>query len=582
MKQFRRLLAYLKPYWPAAVAAPLFMTLEVAMDLSLPRLMQQIVDIGLARSDMAYVMQTGLRMLMLTLFGVAGGVLCAYFSAVASVSMGTDIRQALYSRIQKLSFRGLDRLDTGGLITRLTSDIIQVEEVTMMMMRIVVRAPLLVAGSLVMAVIISPKLSLILLVLIPLLVMATLLTVRKALPLFSRVQSRLDRVNTVTQENLAGVRVVKAFVQEESEKERFAEANDSLMQTMMQASRVMVMIMPVVMLILNGGIAAVLYFGGILTIEGLMTAGKLMAFIYYLMQMLMSLMMIAMVMVRFSRSLASAARIMEVFDAPAGLPSAADPIKDLPFSGAVSFENVTFHYGNPEVDKAALHELSLDIPAGKLTAIMGTTGSGKTTLINLIPRMYDVTSGRITYDGIDIRETDELTLRSRIRVVPQQAVLFSGTVRENIAWALPGASDADILRAAETAQALEFIEKLPEGLDTSVNQRGVNLSGGQKQRLAIARAILGGPPLLILDDSTSALDMTTAARLVAALKKERRGQTTLLIAQRIDSVKNADRIHVLSDGRLAGSGSHASLLADCPLYREIYESQTGEENAHAG
>jgi len=558
------------------------MTLEVAMDLSLPRLMQQIVDIGLARSDMAYVMQTGLRMLMLTLFGVAGGVLCAYFSAVASVSMGTDIRQALYSRIQKLSFRGLDRLDTGGLITRLTSDIIQVEEVTMMMMRIVVRAPLLVAGSLVMAVIISPKLSLILLVLIPLLVMATLLTVRKALPLFSRVQSRLDRVNTVTQENLAGVRVVKAFVQEESEKERFAEANDSLMQTMMQASRVMVMIMPVVMLILNGGIAAVLYFGGILTIEGLMTAGKLMAFIYYLMQMLMSLMMIAMVMVRFSRSLASAARIMEVFDAPAGLPSAADPIKDLPFSGAVSFENVTFHYGNPEVDKAALHELSLDIPAGKLTAIMGTTGSGKTTLINLIPRMYDVTSGRITYDGIDIRETDELTLRSRIRVVPQQAVLFSGTVRENIAWALPGASDADILRAAETAQALEFIEKLPEGLDTSVNQRGVNLSGGQKQRLAIARAILGGPPLLILDDSTSALDMTTAARLVAALKKERRGQTTLLIAQRIDSVKNADRIHVLSDGRLAGSGSHASLLADCPLYREIYESQTGEENAHAG
>jgi len=582
VKQFRRLLAYLKPYWPAAVAAPLFMTLEVAMDLSLPRLMQQIVDIGLARSDMAYVMQTGLRMLMLTLFGVAGGVLCAYFSAVASVSMGTDIRQALYSRIQKLSFRGLDRLDTGGLITRLTSDIIQVEEVTMMMMRIVVRAPLLVAGSLVMAVIISPKLSLILLVLIPLLVMATLLTVRKALPLFSRVQSRLDRVNTVTQENLAGVRVVKAFVQEESEKERFAEANDSLMQTMMQASRVMVMIMPVVMLILNGGIAAVLYFGGILTIEGLMTAGKLMAFIYYLMQMLMSLMMIAMVMVRFSRSLASAARIMEVFDAPAGLPSAADPIKDLPFSGAVSFENVTFHYGNPEVDKAALHELSLDIPAGKLTAIMGTTGSGKTTLINLIPRMYDVTSGRITYDGIDIRETDELTLRSRIRVVPQQAVLFSGTVRENIAWALPGASDADILRAAETAQALEFIEKLPEGLDTSVNQRGVNLSGGQKQRLAIARAILGGPPLLILDDSTSALDMTTAARLVAALKKERRGQTTLLIAQRIDSVKNADRIHVLSDGRLAGSGSHASLLADCPLYREIYESQTGEENAHAG
>ena len=582
MKEFRRILSFLKPYWPAALAAPLFMLLEVSMDLSLPRLMQQIIDIGLARSDMAFVMQTGFRMLVLTMFGVIGGVLCSYFSAVAAISMGTDIRQALYSRIQMLSFRSLDTLETGGLITRLTSDIIQVEEVTMMMMRIVVRAPLLVAGSLVMAVMISPKLSLIFLILLPLLVIAVISAVRKALPLFSLVQTRLDRVNTVTQENLAAVRVVKAFVREESEKERFAEANNNLMQTMMQASQIVVMITPVIMLILNGGIAVVLYFGGGLTIGGLMTTGKLMAFIYYLMQMLMSLMMIAMVMVRFSRSLASARRIMEVFDAPAGLPSADNPVTDIPLRGTVRFDNVTFHYGDPEVDEAALRQLSLTIPAGKLTAVMGTTGSGKTTLINLIPRMYDVTAGRISYGGVDVREADEKTLRSRIRVVPQQAVLFSGTVRENIAWGLPEASDEEILQAAETAQALEFIQKLPLGLDTPLSQRGVNLSGGQKQRLTIARALIGEPPLLVLDDSTSSLDMATAGRLVTALKSVRRGHTTLLVAQRIDSVKNADIIYVLNDGHLAGSGTHESLLVDCPLYREIYESQTGEENTYAG
>ncbi|ADK82565.1 ABC transporter ATP-binding protein [Sediminispirochaeta smaragdinae] len=580
MNSFKRILKFMRPYLPFAILGPLLMLLEVAMDLIQPRLMEKIVDIGLANFDYHYILKTGLMMAAAAVVGVLGGAGCSFFSTLAGVGMGTDLRSRLYSHIQRLSTSDIDRLSTGSLVTRLTNDIIQIQEISIMMLRILVRAPLQIIGSLIMAILISPRLSLILVLLIPLLLLSITIIMRRSFPLFTQVQERIDGINTVTQEALSGVRVIKAFAREEFETERFAKANGTLVKTMEKAATMIAWIHPVMILLLNGGIALALYFGGTLNTQGPLTTGELMAFLNYLMQLLMSLMMVSMVLIRFSRGEASAKRIMEVFDTHPNLRNPAEPKHLSDPQGEILFDKVSFNYGKNEEERDILDSISFTLQAGRTTGIIGTTGSGKSTLVHLLTRLYDVASGRILLDGVDIRELNQEDLRTLITVVPQQAMLFSGTIRENITFGKPEATDSQILEAAEVAQIRDFIDKNAEGLDTVLQQRGVNLSGGQKQRLCIARALLPSPPVLILDDSTSALDAKTAYRLQQALCEKRSRMTTIIIAQRIASIREADSIIVLDDGAVVDMAPHEVLLQRCGLYRDIVRSQEGEGVLH--
>ena len=573
MKHFSRLLGFLKPYLFIALLGPAFMMVEVIMDLAQPRIIQNIVDIGLKNRDLAYVLRMGALMVGVAVVGLVGGVGCTYFSTKAAINMGTDLRGTVFRKIQSLSYRNLDGLETGNLITRMTNDIVQIQQVTMMMLRILVRAPLLVIGSVIMALLTSLKLSLILLVIVPLLLIAIWIILKRAFPLFSRVQSRLDRVNTVMQENLAGVRLVKAFVRAGHEKKRFRNANEDLMSTMIRASRTTALIMPIMVVLLNGGIAAALWIGGVEVIDGDLQLGQIIAYINYLMQLLRSLMMVSMLLVRFSRGEASAQRITEILDMSSDLNDPETP-RDAPVStGEVRFDDVSFYYNGSADEAPTLEHISFTAKPGEVVAILGSTGSGKTTLINLIPRLYDVSSGSITIDGVDIRDMDKKKLRGMIGVVPQQPILFSGSVHDNVVFGKIDATKNEIDLSVAIAQAREFVEQLPDGYSSMLGQRGVNLSGGQKQRLSIARAVLPNPPVLILDDSSSAVDMKTAANLQKALRTARNDRTTIVVAQRIQSVLDADKILVLENGRVAGHGKHAELLTTCDLYKDIYDSQ---------
>ena len=587
MRATRKLWAFLRPYWHWALLAPLFMVVEVSMDLLQPWLMEQIIDDGVATGDLQFVLRTGALMIVVAVIGMIGGVGCTIFAALASQGMGADVRHALYAKIQSLSFPDLDVLDTGALITRLTNDVTQVQELASMALRIMVRAPLLVVGGVVMAVLTSPQLALIFVVLIPLVLGMITFVVRRAFPLFAGVQKRLDALNIVMQENLAGVRVVKAFVRASYENERFRKANQALKEQTLRAIRTMAMTMPFMMLALNFGIVAALWFGGLMVKAGSMQVGQIVAFTNYLMQALMSLMMLSMLVTRFSRSEASAIRIQEVLDTEPRVQAPASPThplterlsnRRLPSpspaqpAGRVVFERVSFRYdGHGRED--VLRNVSFEIEPGQTVALLGATGSGKSTLAHLVPRFYDVTGGRITVDGVDVRAMDEAALRKTIGVAMQDSVLFHGTIRDNIAYGRPDASDDEVIAAAKLAQAHDFIMHLPGGYDAMVEQRGVNLSGGQKQRLAIARALLLDPAVLVLDDSTSAVDVETEARIQAGLAQTRRGRTNLVVAQRISSVLGADRILVLEDGGIVASGTHAELLAGSPIYQDIYRSQ---------
>ncbi|MFN8468628.1 MAG: ABC transporter ATP-binding protein [Caldilineaceae bacterium] len=575
MRATRKLWAFLRPYWHWALLAPLFMVVEVSMDLLQPWLMERIIDDGVATGNLNLVLRTGAIMIGVAVIGMIGGVGCTIFAVLASQGMGADVRHALYAKIQTLSFPNLDALDTGALITRLTDDVGQVQELVLMALRIMVRAPLLVVGGVVMAVLTSPQLALIFVVLIPLVVILIVFVISRAFPLFAGVQKRLDALNIVMQENLAGVRVVKAFVRANYENERFRKANHALKEQTLRAIRTMAMTMPLMMLALNFGIVASLWFGGLLVKAGSMQVGQIVAFTNYLMQALMSLMMLSMLVTRFSRSEASAIRIQEVLDtdpkvqAPA---SPSQPLMDTSSAGRIVFDRVSFRYdGHGHED--VLRNVSFEIEPGQTVALLGATGSGKSTLAHLVPRFYDVTGGRITVDGVDVRAMDEQALRRTIGVAMQESVLFHGTIRDNIAYGRPDASDEEVVAAAKLAQAHDFIMLLPGGYDAMVEQRGVNLSGGQKQRLAIARALLLDPAVLVLDDSTSAVDVETEARIQAGLAQTRRGRTNLVVAQRISSVLGADRILVLEDGGIVASGTHTELLATSPIYQDIYRSQ---------
>ena len=557
------------------------MMLEVAMDLLQPLMIQHVVDAGISQSDMSVVYRTGMAMVVVAIIGVIGGMGCTIFAVLAAQGFGADVRQMLFERVQALSFRNLDELETGKLITRLTSDVTQVQETVLILLRIMIRAPLLLVGSLVLAAITAPQLAVLYVVLVPILLIAIVIIVRRAFPLFAVVQRRLDSLNTVLQENLAGVRVVKAFVREKFESGRFSDANDDLTAQNIKAIRTVSVTMPFMMLVMNTGIVAALWLGGVNVNQGNMQVGQIIAFTNYLMMTLMSLMMVSMMVMRISRAEASAVRIHEVLESEPAVKNMEESISDFEPQGRVEFSDVAFSYTEHEEDSVLSH-ISFIAEPGQTVAVMGATGSGKTSLLHLVPRFYDIVGGRITVDHVDVRDIDKHALRSKIGVAMQESVLFSGTIRDNIRYGRPDAGDDEVTAAAKIAQAHEFIITFPGGYDSMVGPRGVNLSGGQKQRIAIARALLTRPAVLILDDSTSAVDMETEARIQDALHQPQERRTTLIVAQRISTVIAADKILVLEDGKIAAQGTHWELLQKSPIYRDIYKSQIDADDATWG
>jgi ATP-binding cassette, subfamily B, multidrug efflux pump len=573
VKATRDLVKFLKPYWLSAVLAPLLMLLEVAMDLMQPRMIQRIVDEGITQMNMPVVIETGLWMILFAFIGMIGGVGCTIYATVAAQGFGADLRSSLFRKVQSLSFSNLDELETGQLVTRLTNDVTQVQEMVAMLLRIMVRAPLMLIGSLAMVTITSLRLSMMLLVLGPLVAVLIVWVIRKAYPMFSSMQQKLDDLNSVLQENLAGVRVVKAFARHEHEIGRFGRANDALMTLTVRAARALAVTWPGMMTIMNLGIVAAVWFGGVQVTAGDLQTGQLIAFVNYLGRTLMSLMMVSMLVMRLARAQASAERIQEVFDSKPAIQNEPDARTDFNLRGRVAFEGVSFSYGNGE--SPVLKDISFTAEPGQTVAVLGATGSGKSSLVHLIPRFYDVSNGRVTLDGMDVRYLDEKVLRRSISIALQESILFSGTIKDNIRYSRPEATDEEVIEAAQAAQAHDFIVQFPGGYESQIGQRGVNLSGGQKQRIAIARALLAQPLVLILDDSTSSVDVETESLIEEALEKNKRQRTRFVVAQRISTVLNADKILVLDEGRIAAQGTHQELLKTSRIYGEIYESQLG-------
>ncbi len=567
-----RLLKYLKPYWKMAVLAPILMVVEVIGDLAQPAIMARIIDEGVSQGDLTLVLKYGLMMIGIALIGLLGGWGCTAASSIASMNFGTDLRYEVYKKIQDFSFANLDSFKTESLITRLTNDVMQFQNIVMMSLRMLVRAPLLCIGGLIMVFVINIKMASILAIVVPFLFLSVTLIIRKGFPLFSIVQQKLDKVNGVIRDNLSGVRVVKAFVREDLEKKRFAKANDEQVRINMKAARLMMLMQPIMMTIMNLSVVAVLWFGSRQVAKGSLMVGEIIALINYFSRILFSFMMVTFMLTGASRAKVSADRINEVLNAKVeitDLPEAsAEPIKE----GSVVFEDVTFKYHGAS-GEPMLKNISFQARPGEVVAILGTTGSGKSTLVNLIPRLYDITEGKILIDGCDIRSIQLRTLREGVSIVLQDTILFSGSIKDNIRWGKRDASDEEVIAAAKAAQAHDFIMRFSDGYETQLGQRGVNLSGGQKQRLAIARAIIKKPPILILDDSTSAVDLKTEYLIQQALKEEMKNTTCFIIAQRISSVLDADQILILDKGRIVGSGNHQKLLSTNPIYQDIYWSQ---------
>jgi len=588
MKSGLKLVKYLKPYWRWVMLAPLLMLLEVTLDLMQPRMIQRIVDEGIAHLNMPLVIQTGLLMMGLAMIGALGGMSNGICAVKAVQAFGADLRESLFRQVQTLSFGNLDELETGQLITRLTNDVTQVQEAIQMMLRIMVRAPLLLVGSLVMAIVTSPQLAFLPLMLMPVELAVVVWIVNKATPMYTVVQERLDALNGVMQENLAGVRVVKAFARAQHEQTRFGVANDNLMDQAVRAARTVAVTLPFMMLSMNLGVVGVLWFGGHLVNQGNMHVGQIIAFVNYLTTTLFSLMMVSQLVIQVARAAASAARIQEVLETEPQVQNRTGALRDLSPQGRVAFENVTFGYNGDESDPV-LKGVSFVAEPGQTVALLGTTGAGKSSLVHLIPRFYDVAAGRVMMDGVDVRDVDQDALRRHVGIALQETVLFSGTIRDNIRYGRPDATEDEVIAAAKAAQAHDFILSFPEGYDTVLGQRGVNLSGGQKQRIAIARALLLKPAVLILDDSTSSVDVETEAKIQTALEdlihhstRPSAGdqgsplRTCFVIAQRISTVLEADKILVLDAGQIAAEGTHSELLASSPIYREIYDSQLGD------
>ena len=575
MKQWKRYKSYILPYKSAFILGPLMMVTEVLGEILLPKFMSMIINHGVAQKDGGYILKMGLVMAITSFLMAAGGILGAYFAAKASISFTSDLRRDLFARVQQVSFKNIDTFSTGSLVTRLTNDIQQVQNLIMMGLRMMLRAPGMFLGALVMAFWMNAELAAVILVVIPLLTAAIVWILRTAYPRFTAMQKALDTLNSGIQEVLTNVRVVKSFVREDYEEKRFAGTNRELKEAGLRALKIVIATMPVMMFAMNVTTLAVVWFGGNLIIGGRMEVGDLTAFTTYIVQILMSLMMLSMVFLQSSRAMASIRRIDEVLDEPIDLSDENASQKDRKVEkGCVEFKDVSFSYC--EGGEPVLSHISLTAEPGETIGILGATGSGKTSLVQLIPRLYDVTEGSVRVDGIDVREYSLKNLRDGVGMVLQKNVLFSGTIEENLRWGDETATEEEVRRAAVYAQADSFVNSFAEGYKTEMGQGGVNVSGGQKQRLCIARALLKKPKILILDDSTSAVDTATEAAIRTAFREDLKDTTKFIIAQRLSSLEYADRILVLEDGRIIGEGTQEKLLASCEAYREIYETQYGK------
>ncbi|MDO3677567.1 ABC transporter ATP-binding protein [Paenibacillus ehimensis] len=570
-----KLFAYLKPYRASIAIVLALIFLQSLSDLYLPTLMADIVDIGVVQGDTPYILRIGGFMLLVAAAGTVCSVAASYYSSKVAAGFGQRLRGSVFEHVENFSLQEFDRIGTASLITRTTNDITQVQQVLTMMLRMMVSAPMLCIGGIVMAVSQDAKLSLVLIVIIPVLVGAIFFIASKGIPLFKAMQTKLDKLNLVLREGLTGIRVIRAFNRAGHEKRRFNEANLDLTGTGLKVNRIMGAMMPVMMLTMNFATIAIIWFGSFRIDSGDMQVGSLMAFLQYAMQIMFSLMMVSMMFVMIPRASVSAARIREVLDM---VPTLNDPeqAKDGgTLKGYVEFQEVSFSY--PGAEKPAIEGITFTAGPGEVTAIIGGTGAGKSTLISLIPRFYDAAEGRVLVDGTDVREMTQEALRAKIGFVPQKAVLFSGTIRDNIRYGKEDATEEEIRHAADFAQATEFISEMKDGFDSVIAQGGSNVSGGQKQRLSIARALVRRPDIYVFDDSFSALDFKTDAKLRAALREETGEATVIIVAQRVSTVIDADRIVVLDEGRIAGIGRHRELLDTCKVYREIVSSQLSEE-----
>ena len=582
--ELKRYKKYITPYLSAFVIGPLMMLTEVAGEVMLPKFMSMIINNGVASRNVAYIGKMGTLMVLTVLFMAVGGILGAYFSAKASISFTSDMRNDLFRKVQQFSFENIDDYSTGSLVTRLTNDVQQVQNVLMMGLRMALRAPGMFLGALIMAFMMNRQLAVIILIVIPLLLAAILLILKTAFPRFGEMQRRLDRLNSGIQESLTNVRVVKSFVREDHEIEKFSKLNDDLKESSLRALRIVIATMPVMMFAMNVTTLAVVWYGGNIIIAGKMPVGDLTAFTTYIVQILMSLMMLSMVFLQSSRASASMKRINEIFDTEIGLNDDHAKNKDKKVTeGCVEFKDVSFGYGGENGRKdLVLEGISFTAEPGQTIGIIGSTGSGKTSLVQLIPRLYDVTGGEVLVDGVNVKEYSLKHLREGVGMVLQKNSLFSGTIEENLRWGNEDAPMEDVIRFSESAQADPFVKTFKNGYDTEMGQGGVNVSGGQKQRLCIARALLKHPKILILDDSTSAVDTATEAKIRESLYHDLKDTTKIIIAQRISSVQETDQILVLEDGKIIGHGTHEELLKTCEAYSEIYTTQIGNQSIRAG
>ena len=573
----KRYAAYIKPYLSAFLLAPLLMLTEVFGEILLPKFMSMIINNGVADRDTGYIIRMGIIMVLTAIVMAAGGIGGAYFSAKASSCFTSDLRDALFAKVQNFSFKNIDQYSTGSLVTRLTNDVQQVQNVTMMGLRLLFRAPGMLIGALIMAFLMNAKLALVILIVIPFLSIAIVTIMVKAFPRFTLMQKKIDKLNSGIQEALTNVRVIKSFVREDYEEEKFQTMNQDLKDSSLNAMKIVIATMPIMMFAMNVTTLAVVWYGGNIIIAGNMQVGDLTAFTTYIVQILMSLMMLSMVLLQSSRAIASVKRISEVLDTEIDLTDENASRKDLKVTeGKVEFKDVAFSYSNEGGEKILEH-INFTAEPGKVLGIIGTTGSGKTSLVQLIPRLYDVTEGQVLVDGVDVREYSLKNLRDGVGMVLQKNVLFSGTIDENLRWGNNEASEEEVRSAAGAAQADGFVTSFTKGYDSDLGQGGSNVSGGQKQRLCIARALLKKPKILILDDSTSAVDTATEAKIRESFSTTLKDTTKIIIAQRIGSVEIADKIIVLDDGKIIGMGTHEELMKNCEAYQEIYYSQRDRE-----
>lgn len=566
-----KLSKYLKPYALFAVLTPLSMVGEVLGDLLQPKLMSKIVDDGVLGQDMDLIIRTGLLMLLVLIGGGACGIAASAFGGIASQSFSRDLRVDVFKRVMGLSFEQTDKFTTGSLVTRLTADITAIQQMVDFMLRMLVRDSLLFFGGIIMMLTLNVRFGIIILCALPIEIIMMIVILKKANPYYSIVAKRLDSVNSVVQENVTGARVVKAYVREDTEEKRFDDANISLMESNLRVQTLMAILQPLLMIILNLSVIAVIVIGGWQVQAQAMKVGEVMAAITYLTQVLHGVMMMSMMFQTLAKASASANRLREVLETDPVIKSGSVSLSDKT-GGTVSFKNVSFSY--PETKgRPVISDLTLDIKSGESVAILGATGSGKSSLVNLIPRFYDCTAGDVLVDGVNVKDCKLDELRKKVGIVLQKSELFSGTVEDNIKWGDKNATHEDVISAAQAAQADEFIQKIPAGYEGIIAEKGASLSGGQKQRLSISRAVLKKPEILILDDSTSALDLGTEAKLRAEIDRKMNGTTLIIIAQRIQSVKSCDRIAVLDHGKLCACDTHENLLKTCEVYQDIYASQ---------